>query len=324
MLESGQSSAIPRPGVRVWAGPAPRRATTRWLPHRATALSLPLRLGLVVAAAVIFSSLAAPPLYEALDRADLGEFPFRRLLRRLAELAAAIGLVVAFRRPGAGAFSHIGLRTAPAAWPDAARAALGSAALTAAVLAFEFGLGHRQAAGTATAELVLGSAISALLVGLVAQLCCSGLLLFGDGPRRGPARVAAGSSVGAFFATAHFLRGGRDPATVDWLAGWRLWAEVPQGLLQYREAWVGLFTLGLTLYLLAARQGHPWGAVGAHAGAVAVLQIVGELSDVPAGAEQTFLVDGLLPGYGSAALLLPGILWLAARPARLPVPVAET
>ncbi len=291
------------------ASPAPPPAAAA-VPGERPRGSLPLRLALLFAAAVVFSSLVAPPLYHALARAGLAGFPFRRLLRRLAELAAAVALGAELRRLWRREQQETWLRPGAAVRRDLWRMAAVAAALTGATLAGEFALGHRVAIAETGFGVVARALVGGAVIGLVTQLVCSGVLLFPYGPPRGRRLLAAASSVAAFFSTAHFLRGTRDPEIVDTLAGWRMWADVPRGIWLYREAWVGLFALGLVLYLLAARQGHPWGAVGAHAAAVAVLQAVGKVSEAP-GEEQIFLVNGLLPGYGAGAALLPVILWLA-------------
>jgi hypothetical protein len=272
--------------------------------------SLPLWLLLVFAVAVVSSASLSPPIYLALRNGGLAGFAFRRLLRRIAELAAAATLGIAWRRLGVRRLVDLGLRDGPRVRGDAWRSALVAGGSTALLMSVEFALGHRVASGAPGVAVLLRSALTALAVGLVAQSVCSGGLLFPFGPPRGGRLLAAAVTVAAFFATAHCLRGGRDPAVVDWAAGWRMWADVPRGIWLYRESWTGLFALGLLLYLWAARQGHAWGAIGAHVAAVAVLQTVGAVSDVAPGARQWFFLEGLLPGYGAAAVLLPAIAWL--------------
>jgi hypothetical protein len=305
---AARPAATPTP-----AGEAPAR-TAGATGGRLRALLLWLPLG--VAAAVVASALLAPAAFAWMQAAGIEAPPFRRLLRRIAELVAALLLLLGMRRLGVRRLGDIGLRRTPSAVRDFWLAALAAAAGSGVLLGLEFALGSRQLTGSLPPLAVARILVSAPLVGLSTQAVCSGALLFPFGQLRGAAAAAAGAMVAAFFACAHFVRGGRDPMPIDWTAGLRLWAEVPGAFIDYRESWVGLFAMGLALYLLAARQRHAWGAAGAHAGAVVAVQTAGGLGDVGPGAHTPFFVDGLLPGYGAAAVLLAWIVLVLVRTRR--------
>ena len=162
--------------------------------------------------------------------------------------------------------------------------------------------------------LVIAEAAGAgAAVGLLEEAVCRGALLFPFGPMSGAALAAANTVTSSLYATAHFLRGGGRESRVDAWSGFRLWGELPGALGDHVEAWVGLFLTGALLYLLAARQGHAWGATGVHAGAVFALQLLGTVTEPVAGADALFFVDGLLPGWGLSALLAAALGVLLAR-----------
>lgn len=282
-------------------------------PSRLRALLLLLVFGVCVSVAL--SVLLAPLALGWLRDLGLHQFAFRRVLRRVAELSAAAVLVAALFRLGVRRWAGVGLGAVPNRARDFWRALLAACAGTAAALVLEFVHGDRTiSSGISTAEaahILLASCV----VGFVAQAICAGALLF-PFELRGTRLAVAGVAVAALFASAHFLRGGNDPAVAGWAGGWQVWSGVVDAIGRYREAWTGLFVFGLAIYLLAARQGHAWGAIGAHVGAVLALQTAGALGDVPPGMHPPFSVDGLLPGYGAAALLAPWIFWRLASELR--------
>jgi hypothetical protein len=100
---------------------------------------------------------------------------------------------------------------------------------------------------------------------------------------------------------------------VDAWSGFRVWRQLPFAVGEHFEAAIGLFLTGALLYLLAARQGHVWGAVGVHAGAVAMLQLLGTATEPVVGRGALFFVDGILPGWGLSIALAAAIGWLVLR-----------
>jgi hypothetical protein len=278
----------------------------------AGALLVGLLLG--TAATALAAALLAPPAYELVEALAPGRFPFQRVFRRLAMLLALGALLVGLRRAGVRRLADIGLGRRP----GAARAALlgaGTGALVVAgVFLAELALGHRAPSLAALRPALVAQALgSGAAVGLLEEGVCRGALLFPFGPLGGGGLAAANLATSALYSTAHFLRGGGRVHAVDAWSGFRLWAELPGALWDHAEAWVGLFLTGALLYLLAARQGHAWGAAGVHAGAVGALQLLGAATEPVAGRDALFLVDGLLPGWGFSALLALGLLGLAGR-----------
>src|SRR6185436_3932687 len=149
----------------------------------------------------------------------------------------------------------------------------------------------------------LGMLLGAVAIGVIEEAICRGALLFPFTPLRGAALVSANVGVSALYSVLHFARGGGKLIEVDAWTGFRVWGELPLAAAQHLEAAVGLFLTGALLYLVAASQGHVWGAAGLHAGAVLALQLLGTATEPVPGADPLFLVDGLLPGWGLSALL---------------------
>ncbi len=273
-----------------------------------------LWLALSLAASVLLAPLVHP-LVEGLAP---GRFHFRRVTRRLAQLVALVLAIVGLRRLGVRRFAEVGLGWSSGRARQLLQAAgLGFVFVTLPILA-ELALGARRPTGGIGAAALGGILASSALVALLEEGFCRGVLIFPFGRLRGLALAGAAVLNAALFATAHFVRGGMRGSAVDLAAAWQIWAAVPRAVVEYREAWLGLFAVGLALYLYAWRQGHAWGAIGAHFGAVVALQVAGRLGDVAPGAETSFFVDGLLPGYGMAALLGAAILVGWGRELRRP------
>ena len=282
-----------------------------------------LVVGLLVGTLVValVSALLAPWIFAAVEALAPGRYPFQRVFRRVAMLAALIAVVVGLRRAGVRRLADFGLRRAPdgkrAIWVGVAWGVFAIAAAFGAELA----LGNRVAApealtATKAASLLAGAAA----IGVIEEALCRGALLFPFLPLSGVSLVVANGAVSALYATAHFLRGGGKPGAIDAWSGFRLWAELGRAIPDHVEAWIGLFLTGALLYLVARRQGHVWGAVGTHAGAVAALQLLGTATAPAMGRDPLFLVDGLLPGWGLSVLLLGAIGFFAWRGVRAPAP----
>jgi hypothetical protein len=233
--------------------------------------------------------------------------------RRLVMLVALVALVVGVRAAGVRSFADIGLGR----WRAHRRAALAGVAWGALAIAAAFGgelaLGRRAPSLAAVTPGVLAEAIGAgAVVGLLEEAACRGALYLPFAPMAGASLAAANVATSSLYATAHFLRGGGRPRAIDAWSGFRLWAELPGALADHAEAWVGLFLTGALLYALVARQGHAWGAVGVHAGAVFALQLLGTATAPVPGADSVFLVDGLLPGWGLSLLAGVGLVVVVA------------
>lgn len=268
-----------------------------------------------VALSLVLSVLLAPLIHGAVDALFPGAIHFRRVVRRIGQLVALVLAIVGLRRLGVRRFADVGL-----AWMEGTRRGLAVTAglgfaLVAVPLGIEFALAGRRVTGRLGISELLLVLAGAALVSLLEEGFCRGALVFPFGRLRGAALVGAVATVAALFATAHFVRGGMRGTASDWNAAWQVWSAVPRAVAQYHEAWVGLFVAGVALYLLAWRQGHAWGAVGAHFGAVVALQVAGRIGDVAPEGGTPFFVDGLLPGYGMAALLVVaiGLGWMIDR-----------
>ncbi len=300
--------------MRVSDSPRAGGGTAAFWPRpRPRELVLGLLLWVVVSIAA--SVVLAPIGFRLVDGLLPGQVHFRRVVRRVAQLVALLLALAGMKRLGVRGLSDVGLR-----WRQttgrriAGAAALGFAVAGAAVL-IEFVLGGRRLTSHLGTTGLLAVLATAAVVALLEEGFCRGLLVFPFGRLRGGALAAGAVLVSALYATAHFARGGMRDTATDWAAAWQVWEAVPRAVVQYREAWVGLFVTGLALYLLARRQGDAWGAVGAHFGAVVALQIAGRVGDTVPGGETPFFADGLLPGYGMAGLLaaLLVLVWLLDR-----------
>lgn len=275
-----------------------------------------LLLGLVlwVGAAILGSALLGPWLYELVHPLAPAWFPFLRVLRRLAQLIALVGLIGWMRRRGVRRLSDLGLGWSPERRRDLLHGLTWGVIAVVLVFGWELSAGNRvvsldQLSVARAVKAVVGAAAIGLLGGAV----CRGALLFPFAPLRGASLALANVAVSTLFAIAHFARGGGQVTEVDAWSGFRVWRDVPLAVVNYPEAAVGLFLTGVLLYLMAARQGHAWGATGVHAGAVVALQLLGTATRPVAGRQAFFLVDGLLPGWGLALFLATAIGWVALR-----------
>jgi len=275
--------------------------------------SLLALLAVLVVGTVVVSAVAAPPAFWLVDALAPGRFPFRRVLRRVALLVAAL-LLVALRRP-AGIVGWRDLGFVP--WREGRRsflvAAAAGVAVISALFAVELELGTRIPAGTLTVVEAISALLGAVVIGLTEEALTRGALLFPFGRLAGWRFWIANLAVSAVYSTAHFGRGGAEITEVGWTSGWQVWARVPPSLVDHFEAWVGLFATGALFYALARRQGQIWGAAGLHAGAVLALQILGEWSDPAFDNRSLLLVDGRLPGYGLAAVAFVAMLLVGWR-----------
>lgn len=274
-------------------------------------------LFLWVAATVVVSAFVAPAAHNLVDWLAPGRFPFQRVLRRVALLVAVALLIALRRRIGVRSWGDLGLGGFAARRGELGRAAAVGGAVIAALLAVELAAGTRiygwDLGWGELAEALAGAAV----IGVLEEGLCRGALLFPFGRLTGARFWIANAATSAIYATAHFARGGGRPREIDWASGWRVWAEIGPAVAQHVEAWTGLFATGALFYALAWRRGHAWGAVGLHAGAVLALQVGGELTEATHGNRSLFLVDGLLPGYGIAAVAGLAALWLWRRGERV-------
>lgn len=261
-------------------------------------------------AAVVFSAVAAPAVYWLVDALAPGRFPFQRVLRRVAMLAAIVLLVLLRRRLGVARWADLGLARSRRRWRACGAAALVGGATLTVVFVVERLLGTRIAVAELSVVGAFEAIAGAAVIGLVEEALCRGALLFPFGRLKSWRFWAGNALVSGVYATAHFVRGGRSPSEVDWGTGWEIWARIGPAVAGHVEAWCGLAATGALFYALAWRQGHVWGAAGLHAGAVLALQIGGGLSDPAVGGRSFFLVDGLLPGYPLAALSTAATIWI--------------
>lgn len=255
-----------------------------------------------VGATVVLSAVLAPAAYALVESLAADRFPFQRVLRRLALLIAIALLVLLRRRIGLRGWRDLGLGELASRRSALVRSVAAGLATIAALFAVELAIGSRVVHWQLTPGELGETLVGAAVIGLLEEGLCRGALLFPFGRLTGARFWIANAVTSAIYATAHFARGGGRPRDVDWASGWQVWGEIVPAVGQHFEAWLGLFATGALFYALAWRQGHAWGAVGLHAGAVLALQVGGELCDPAHGNRSLFLVDGLLPGYAIAAL----------------------
>lgn len=273
-----------------------------------------LGLALWLGAAVIGSALLGPPLFGLIDSLAPGQFPFVRVLRRLAQVIALVGLVFWMRRRGVRRLVDVGLDWSADRRRDLLRGLLGGVSVLAIVFACELAVGNRRPSLTKLSPVQATKMLAgASVIGVIEEGVCRGALLFPFAPLAGAPLVVANVGVSSLFSIAHFARGGGRFTEVDAWSGFRVWRQLPAAVLDHVEAAIGLFLTGALLYLLAARQGHAWTAVGVHAGAVATLQLLGTATEPVAGRDAHFFVDGLLPGWGLSLLLVLALAVVALR-----------
>ncbi|MFN7941657.1 MAG: CPBP family glutamic-type intramembrane protease [Thermoanaerobaculia bacterium] len=259
-------------------------------------------LGSWVAATVVVSSFAAPPIFAAVEAMFPGRFPFLRVFRRVAMLAAIVFLVLWSRRVGARAPRDFGL--ASGGWRALLGGFLAGAATLGAAGALELWGGQRRWIGELRPAMILEAIVAAAAIGFVEQLVFHGLWLYPFGRLRGAAFAASCLATSALYATAHFARGSGRVARVDEWSGLSVWSGVPAAIARYGEAWLGLAAAAALLYAVAWRTGQVWGAVGLHSGAVLALKLASLVSRPVLSGASWFFVDGILPGWRLAILFV--------------------
>jgi len=256
-----------------------------------------------IAFTLAVSVLLAPPIYEAIGSFLADPPHFRKVTRRVVQAAALLFALLALRGLGVRRPRDIGFGAAPDAAPRFGRAALLGFLVAAAGLAIDFAAGARHWDGPPNAGYVTLGLAGTALVAFLEEGCFRGALLFPFGQLRGAALAAAALLNSALFATVHFVRGGMRGVESDFAAAWAVWSAVPAAVGDHFESWIGLFAVGVVLDLTARRHGDAWGVTGMHFGAAFALQLAGRTSDAAPGATSLLFVDGLLPGFGFAALL---------------------
>jgi membrane protease YdiL (CAAX protease family) len=266
-----------------------------------------------VGGVVVLTSLATPLLFGMFEAWRPGFVSFPRLLRRLA-VPLALGLLWwIMRRLGVRSWRQVGASREGWRGGDAWRSAAVGFAATALLFAIELAAGSRYLEWEGTWWRPALIVAAAALIALREELVFRGAFVFPFGRLRGAGRLAQALLLPGVYAAAHFARGPSLEREVGWGSGLELWGALLRGARAHPEAFVGLFALGLFLHLLAWRQGHVWGAFGFHAGAVAALQLGGDLSEGVDPKDTLFFIDGLLPGWGAALVLGGGCLVLLRR-----------
>ncbi len=268
-----------------------------------------------VAGVVMLTSLATPALFAPIEAAWPDSISFARLLRRLAIPAALLLLWWIARRLEVRHWRQLGATREGWRSGDVWRAAAAGFAASAALFLVELLTGDRVVEWEGTwwrPALIVAAAVG---IALREELVFRGAFLFPFGRLGGAGGLLQAFLLPALYAAAHFARGQPKPATVDWSSGFDLWAGLVRSAAAHPPAFTGLFALGLFLHLLARRQGHVWGAVGFHAGAVAAIQLGGDLTEGIDKQHTLFFADGLLPGWGAALVLGAACLLLLRRPA---------
>lgn len=266
-----------------------------------------------VAGVVVLTALATPALFAAFEAWRPGSISFPRLLRRLAIPMALLLLWWITRRLGVRHWRQIGATREGWRGGDLGRAAAVGFAASSALFAVELLSGDRVAAWEGTWWRPAFIVVAAVVIALREELVFRGAFLFPFGRLGGASALLQALLLPGLYAAAHFARGQPRPLAADARAGFELWAGLLRAARQHPEAFAGLFALGLFLHLLARRQGHVWGAVGFHAGAVAAIQLGGDLTEALNRRHTLFFADGLLPGWGAALLLGAGCLLVARR-----------
>ena len=269
-----------------------------------------------IAGVVVVTSLLTPPLFALLEGWKPGFVSFPRLLRRIAIPAALILLWWILRRLEIHHWRQIGATREGWRRGDALRAAAAGFAATLLLFGLELVAGGRvmQWEGAWWRPALIVAA--AIVIALREELVFRGALLFPFGRLRGAGAFLQILLIPAVYAAAHFARSQPKGIVATWAAGFELWGALVRGAWGHPEAFTGLFALGLFLHLLARRQGHVWGAVGFHAGAVTAIQLGGDLTEGLNPRHTLFFADGLLPGWGAALVLGAGCLLLLRPPTR--------
>jgi membrane protease YdiL (CAAX protease family) len=269
-----------------------------------------------IAGVVVATSLLTPPLFALFEGWRPGFVSFPRLLRRLAIPAALLLLWWILRRLEIRRWRQIGATGDGWRSGDALRAAAAGFAATLLLFGVELVAGSRVVEWEGTWWRPSLIVVAAIAIALREELVFRGAFLFPFGRLRGTGAILQALLVPGVYAAAHFARSQPKGIAVTWVAGFELWGALVRGAWGHPEAFTGLFALGLFLHLLARRQGHVWGAVGFHAGAVTAIQLGGDLTEGLNPRHTLFFADGLLPGWGAALVLGAACLLLLRPPAR--------
>lgn len=257
---------------------------------------------------VVVSALVAPPLFRAIQVVAPGSFPFERVFRRVAMLVALVHLIVWLRRAGVRGWAEVGFTREE--WRSgrvALFAAIGAASAV-AMMVVDILAGDRLPQFGLTVAGVAKALFGAALIGLLEEGAFRGALVFPFGRIAGAWRATVVTVLCALYATGHFLRGRSMFSEVAWTSGFELWRRMLDSALANPEPWIGLFALGLLFDTLARRQGHVWGAVALHAGAVATIQIGSDLTANVPGRAPLFFTNGLHPAWPLTAILVVATL----------------
>ena len=270
-------------------------------------------LALWLVAVIVASSVLAPLSFAVIDRLAPGAFAFSRVFRRVASLVAVLLLWLLLRRWGIRAWVDLGWRRTGVAWRHFAISVAAGGTIAAALVSSELVLGNRAWQVGLTAPQAVLAAVAALVIGLVEETVFRGALFLGLASRLRGGLWAIALASSALYSTVHFARGGRGRVAGTWDGGLRLWAEIPDAMVYYGEAAIGLTILGLFSCAIAWHRQHLAEAAGFHAGAVFGLRCMTGLTAAAAPGQGFWLVDGLQPGWRLTLLMAAVALSLAFR-----------
>jgi hypothetical protein len=275
-------------------------------------------LALFVVLLVVFSSLLAPPAFEAAQRLGL-EVPFKRVFNRVLMLTAVVGAVPLAWFWNVRSPRSIGLGlTHGWLWRWACGLAIGLVTMATLAGAHVL-LGHRTWADPIAWDKLPGYLAAGVLVGAIEEALFRGVFFMGIRPRngRGIALVALAGSF--FFASAHFLKAANPQGHLGWLAGFDVWGDmmitIGDGGFEALGRWTALFLMGLVLCALVRSQGSLWMAMGLHAGWIFALKTVNKLTE-HASSDIIWFAADIVSGLSTIALLgamLSAILFLGRR-----------
>jgi membrane protease YdiL (CAAX protease family) len=271
-------------------------------------------LGLFLALVFIFSAVASPLVFWAIDSFFPDQFPFKRVFNRVLMLSALVALWPLMRFWRVNRWERVGIER----WGAFGRAFgiwFGMGVLSLTILTvLRVSLGVNEWDIDLTLWDAVGYLLAGLAVGFLEELLFRGGLCrsFNHLGRGGRAVVVTVGSL--FFATAHFLKARPLQEDVGIMTGWQTWMDMftrfNQGTL-ILEQWLSLFLIGILLCVLVLRQGYLWGAIGLHAGWVFSMKVSKDLTRLLE-EDSIWFGGNLLEGLGTSLMLvfiLGGILY---------------
>lgn len=284
--------------------------------------------------AVLLVSFLAYPLFETLQytllhETQLGQLSFRKMVDRLYLVTVAIVIIYMVKRYRLADARAIGLVVAP----TKAAAIFGKGFMLGAIVIvlsgtvlvlFDIRYLLQSSYEISLPKLVLVSFFTALLVALVEETFFRGILLSRNHP--GDFLWGAVLTSSLLYATVHFATPGLvlEVDEVGWFSAFLILFSAFHKLSepQFIGSFLTLFIFGVYLCFLRSHYRHLWASIGVHTGAVMLLKLYFETTQVDKQSARYWLVGNYdnVTGYLTALVLLVVLAghWYLAKKFRPP------